>query len=236
MAIQQQNDEVARLADRVSRLKIGSQNSASGSRDNRLPDRQRRGIAITPHVAVTTAAALNAERSAHKLKKALLKVRKEPILNVRAASAPRPPSAFETPRKSPAALKIFESVQGPLFPPPEDNESTFWDIDLNVPAEDKFHPGAPLPTSKRGAGSNPKKHSSVSLKRTPSDASPPIKASAADFWGTPPSFPSSKLVGDVKSTIPFVPLTPPTPATPTPTNRSKSPNSLPGGGFEAFLK
>jgi nucleoporin NUP159 len=185
---------------------------------------------------VTTAAALNAERSAHKLKKALLKVRKEPILNVRAASAPRPPSAFETPRKHPGASKIFESVQGPLFPPPEDNKGIFWDIDLNVPNEDKFHPGTPLPSSKRGAGSNPKKHSSVSLKRTPSEASPPVKASAADFWGTPPSFPSSKPAGDGQPTTPFVPLTPATPATPTPANRSKSPSSLPGGGFEAFLK
>ncbi|KAF7773390.1 hypothetical protein Agabi119p4_5557 [Agaricus bisporus var. burnettii] len=236
MAIQQQNDEMEKLAGRVSKLKIGSQNSPSGSRDIRLPDRQRRGIAISPHVAVTTAAALNAERSAYKLKKALLKVRKEPILNVRAASAPRPPSAFETPQKSPAASNIFESVQGPLFPPPEENRGTFWDIDLNVPAEDKFRPGAPLPSSKRGAGSNPKKHSSVSLKRTSSEASPPNKTSAADFWGTPPAFPSSKLAGEVKAKVPFVPLTPPTPITPTPTNRSKSPNSLPGGGFEAFLK
>ena len=37
---------------------------------------------VTPDVAVTTAATLNAERSAQRLKKPLLTVRVEPLLNI----------------------------------------------------------------------------------------------------------------------------------------------------------
>lgn len=232
---------MARLADRIAKLKVGPSSSPSLSRDPRLPDRQRRNIAITPHVAVTTAAALNAERSAQKLKKALLKVRKEPILNVGAALAPPPPSELETPQKLPAGLGVFGPVSEPLFTPSGENGITIPDMNFNLP-EDNFHPGTPLPSSRRGAGSNPKKHGSVPLKKTSSGAtqSPPLAATpAADFWGPLPVFnnpPLNKLAAEVKPIVSFVPLTPPTPSTPTPTNKAGPLNPLPGGGFEAFMK
>lgn len=54
---------------------------------------------VTPNVAATTAAALNAERAAQKLKKALLSVRKEPLLNTQAANAVAVPVDFKTPSK-----------------------------------------------------------------------------------------------------------------------------------------
>ncbi|KAH9068189.1 hypothetical protein EDB83DRAFT_2593303 [Lactarius deliciosus] len=59
----------------------------------------RRPLGVTPHVASTTAAALNAEQSAHRLKEALLPVRTEPLLNTQAAHAKPAPRAFDTPQK-----------------------------------------------------------------------------------------------------------------------------------------
>ena len=55
----------------------------------------RRTPEVTPDVAATTAAALNAERTAQRLKSALLRVRKEPLLNKQAENAPVPPSILD---------------------------------------------------------------------------------------------------------------------------------------------
>ncbi|KAF9453481.1 hypothetical protein P691DRAFT_719639 [Macrolepiota fuliginosa MF-IS2] len=230
MAVQQQMDEVAGLAERVKKLKIKPTSTATPSRDARLPDQPRRSIAITPHVAVTTAAALNAERSAQKLKKALLKARKEPILNVKAASAPPPVAETEMPKNFPPSPGIFGSVKGPLFSIPGRAEAPLSDMNFNIP-EDDFHPGSPPPPPRRGAGSNPKKHSSVPLKKTPGGTiqPPPPAAPTADFWGPLPVFnnpPLNQLAAEVKPVVSFVPLTPSTGPS----------NPLPGGGFEAFIK
>lgn len=50
-------------------------------------------------MAASTAAALNAERSAQKLKRALLGLRQEPLLNTKAVTAVAPAITFETPQK-----------------------------------------------------------------------------------------------------------------------------------------
>ncbi|KAF7299422.1 hypothetical protein MIND_00892000 [Mycena indigotica] len=70
-------------------------------RDKRLPDPvgRQRPLNVMPDVAIPTAAALNAERSAHKLKRALLGIRKQPLLNTQAASATPPPLSFQTPQR-----------------------------------------------------------------------------------------------------------------------------------------
>ncbi|KAJ7914887.1 hypothetical protein B0H13DRAFT_1611176 [Mycena leptocephala] len=104
IALDNQTSDVEKLTARVSKLnvKTGQRNGhAPGARDARLPDpvSRQRPLNVTPNVAVTTAAALNAERSAHKLKRALLHVRKEPLLNTQAASAPPAPLAFKTPQR-----------------------------------------------------------------------------------------------------------------------------------------
>lgn len=90
-AIDQEEDDLANLTERVARLELTSQattlfSSSPSARDHRLPDRsnQRIGREVTPNIAASTAAALNAERSAQKLKKALLSARKQPLLNTKA--------------------------------------------------------------------------------------------------------------------------------------------------------
>ena len=96
-AIDQEEDDLANLTERVVRLELTSPatavfSSSSSARDHRLPDRinQRMGREVTPNIAASTAAALNAERSAQKLKKALLSARKQPLLNTKAVDAVAP--------------------------------------------------------------------------------------------------------------------------------------------------
>ncbi|KAF8882536.1 hypothetical protein BD779DRAFT_918412, partial [Infundibulicybe gibba] len=113
IAVQQQADEVSALASRLAKLNVtslslsnsGPTTPAAAARDPRLPDSvSRRPYNVTPHVAITTAAALNAERSAQRLKRALLVVRTEPLLNTAAAvRAAQTPVEFMTPKKSESA-------------------------------------------------------------------------------------------------------------------------------------
>ncbi|KAM5544595.1 hypothetical protein V8D89_001493 [Ganoderma adspersum] len=93
-AIDQEEDDLANLTERIARLELTSQtttlfSSSPSVRDHRLPDRnnQRVGREVTPNIAASTAAALNAERSAQKLKQALLSARKQPLLNTKAVDA-----------------------------------------------------------------------------------------------------------------------------------------------------
>ncbi|KAG1870708.1 hypothetical protein DFJ58DRAFT_652794 [Suillus subalutaceus] len=65
ISITQQGGDVAKLQQRMSKLDISS--NGLGSRDKRLESSVKKPSAVIPHVAVTTAAALNAERSAQKL-------------------------------------------------------------------------------------------------------------------------------------------------------------------------
>ena len=68
-------------------------------RDKRLPDRTSRKLNITPSVVATTAAALNAERSAYKLKQVLLSVRDKPLFNDKAVHVTPSRIDFTTPQK-----------------------------------------------------------------------------------------------------------------------------------------
>ncbi|KAI0059163.1 hypothetical protein BV25DRAFT_1918637 [Artomyces pyxidatus] len=103
LAIAQQQSEVNALAAHVSKLDLTGRESTL-ARDKRLrEDISRRPLNVTPHVASTTAAALNAEQSAHRLKNALLAAREKPLLNTQATRAPAAPKAFVTPQKQPPA-------------------------------------------------------------------------------------------------------------------------------------
>ncbi|PPQ64136.1 hypothetical protein CVT24_008766 [Panaeolus cyanescens] len=207
--IQQQTNEVNRLASRVSKIDV--KDLPSSPRKSASSSDSRKGHQVTPDVAVTTAAALNAERSAHKLKKALLAVRKEPLLNKKVESAPAPPTAFNTPLKPGSAPGVFAfqtPIKGSLFgdPPVASDSDSLPEFKLPTD-EDKFSPGTlSTSTGRRGAGGQ-RKHQSVPLKRTPG-ATP---APAASFdWGPLPTFNAPKPSGGL-----FVPITSPgSPSTP----------------------
>ena len=189
------------MASRISRLNTKDVANSSPQQDYRLGDSgSERPYNVTPDVAVTTAAALNAERSAQRLKKALLAVRKEPLLNTKAASTPN--IRFMTPQKpsnrQPSAFPA-------LLPPSPTSSSSTSMLDWTSLPEDNFNPNAlPLPPGRRSGGGGQRKHPSVPLKRS---GGPSETSTAPSFdWGPLPSFPSSP--GMAKTTVPtaFVPL------------------------------
>ncbi|KAH9057850.1 hypothetical protein EDB87DRAFT_1685812 [Lactarius vividus] len=89
-------NHVSALPARVARLILDG-GSPSGT-PSRIREREivRRPLDVIPRVASTTAAALNAEQSVHRLKEALLTVRTEPLLNTQAAYAKPTPLVFDT--------------------------------------------------------------------------------------------------------------------------------------------
>ena len=220
LAISQQADDVSQLASRVASLNLSEKPGApeGPARDARLPDPiRRKPYNVTPNVAAVTAAALNAERAAHKLKKALLAARKEPLLNVKVQKASPPPVAFSTPGRpaiqlesaSPPSASVPQpsfaglKFDSPVFSPPPATPSTSgtW----TLPPDD-FSPSAtPMAGSRRGATA-PKKHGSVPLKRAPGTSPSPAPAPASFDWGplptfhTPPKQTSSFFKIDSKST------------------------------------
>ncbi|KIJ66805.1 hypothetical protein HYDPIDRAFT_186428 [Hydnomerulius pinastri MD-312] len=99
IAIDQQKQDVSKLRFRMSKLDISSEGASA--RDKLIGSTSKRPLNVTPNVAVTTAAALNAERSAQRLKRALLAARTQPLLNTKAAAAAAPPpTSFQTPQKA----------------------------------------------------------------------------------------------------------------------------------------
>ena len=227
------------------------------SRDVCLPDRRR---SVMPHVAVTTAAALNAENSFHKLKNVLLKIRQKPILNQRAVL----PRVIDAHQEHPENSSQLETDTGPLISATE-GEPQAPIPDTKLP-EDNLSPGHSPSYSRRGASSGPKRHGPAPLRRPsggmtqssqstkplnesrgplpdppPNQPTAEIK-SAAEFWGPLPSFnnnpPLNKLTAEIKPTTSFVPLSsvPPVPPVPDPNDKGGPISALPGGGFEAFMK
>ncbi|KAF7317019.1 hypothetical protein HMN09_00436300 [Mycena chlorophos] len=182
IALDNQTGDVEKLVARVAKLSMTPSRANGHGRDARLPDRQR-PVNVTPDVAVTTAAALNAERSAHKLKRALLAARKQPLLNTQAASAPPAPVAFKTPVKAFALDAASLPATMPGFDLPEDH----------------FNPAsAPLPSTRRGGGSRTRVSGSVPLKRSPGPA--PATASPPAFdWGPLPTFGKPKSEDSLSS-------------------------------------
>ncbi|EDR08724.1 uncharacterized protein LACBIDRAFT_294237 [Laccaria bicolor S238N-H82] len=145
VAIQQQANDVAKLGARIAKLNLHGKFCDPETRDSRLPDAiSKRPYNVTPNVAVTTAAALNAERSAQRLKRALLSVRKEPLLNNTAALASSPPTVFKTPQKaSSSAMFAFQTpLSGALFSPLSTPQTQLGDWTL---PEDHFNPSPTLP-------------------------------------------------------------------------------------------
>ncbi|KAF5326909.1 hypothetical protein D9619_004355 [Psilocybe cf. subviscida] len=226
IALEQQSDEVSRLANRISHLKVDESGapvapstparSGSAPREG-TPQSQQRPYNISTSVAETTAAALNGERSAARLKKVLLRVRKEPLLNTQALDAPPPPLAYDSPRKPSTSVfgaSAFDSsafgkpfdyptpplngVEAPLGDTLLDSSSDLNKIlDFsNLPDEDEFHPTDLSESSGRRAGRsrshklvNPKKGVPF-VPKTPQEQSSPPPPSTFN-WGPLPKFGAS---------------------------------------------
>ena len=150
----------------------------------------RRPLDVTPHVASTTAAALNAEQAAHRLKEALLAVRTEPLLNKQAANARPALRAFDTPQKPDVDLASSGgSLGGGLLLTPSTLPRH------NVP--DSAGRGAsPLP-GRRGTQTQKHHAKSVQLKSTPT-AGTTTKPSFD--WGPLPGIKPMKMIAsDLRS-------------------------------------
>lgn len=126
IALNEQAAKIALLKKRFAKLRPSSQSSISDlsssssylKRDPRLPSPQsNHRSAVTPDVAASTAAALNAERAAHRLKRALLQARSAPLLNTTVSMAPSPPLSFNTPQKEQKEVR-------PTWTPPERRGAT----------------------------------------------------------------------------------------------------------------
>lgn len=149
----------------------------------------RRPLDVTPHVASTTAAALNAEQAARRLKEALFAVRTEPLLNKQAVTARPALRAFDTPQKpDPDLASSGGSLGGgsfstPLTLPP-----------LNV--SDSAGRGVSPPLGRRSV---PQKHhaKSVQLKSTPTAGT---TTKPAFDWGPLPGIkPMKTIPSDLRS-------------------------------------
>ncbi|KAG5646794.1 hypothetical protein DXG03_002171 [Asterophora parasitica] len=215
LAIQQQSNDVTLLKTRISKLPLSTPHKApspngtypaSPTRDARLPNPTQRPYNVTPNVAITTAAALNAERAAQNLKRALLAVRKEPLLNTRAASAPPAPLSFSTPQKQatdffkiPPSTQLFPTTPSPI---PGPSTSPVWSM---PPDDGNFSPtSSPLMGGRRGA-TTAKKHNVIAFKK---GATPPPPPPPSTFsWGPLPKFDYDK--GESFSMVQAVKLTPP---------------------------
>lgn len=99
LAIRQQSTDISTLTSRAAKLNIDGGSPSSTPSRARERELVRRPLDVTPHVASTTAAALNAEQAAHHLKKALVAVRPQPLLNTQVANARPAPRAFDTPQR-----------------------------------------------------------------------------------------------------------------------------------------
>jgi nucleoporin NUP159 len=192
IAISQQSHDVAKLTSRMTELNLNTPSLVTVTRDKRLPDIvSRRPFNITPNVAVTTAAALNAERSAQKLKRALLAARKQPHLNTKAAQAPAPSIAFTPPRSMlPSGLggpsPIGIGAQRPMF---DDSDLLFDDLSASPSP-------SPLPTRRTRTGV--KHHNKpIALTRTSANRGSPA---ATNFdWGPLPTVtPMTTISADVR--------------------------------------
>ncbi|OBZ72331.1 hypothetical protein A0H81_07501 [Grifola frondosa] len=167
LAIEQQEDEVASLASRMVKLELKGAQTLLPERDKRLPDNNR-ASKITPSVVVSTAAALNAEVAAQKLKRALLRSRKEPLLNTQAVSAPQVPKLGETPRKTikaePTTPSLFTSPSSGLAWTPPSAGQPEWSLPPFEP--DNFSP-TPLSNSRHRSPGNKLHAKPIQLKKAP---------------------------------------------------------------------
>lgn len=224
IAITQQEDDVDRLTARVSSLHL-TPSQGEPRRDSRLPmdlkdTHAKRPINVTPNVAVTTAAALNAERAAQRLKGALLRVRKEPLLNVQAVGSSAPALEFNTPQKplalpeptssqSPFSLNLpsWNPVPGAALPSPAPSgfSSSPQTPQWGSPAFHPESPDSPTPMHsaslrQRGSSSNKLHAKPLAIKRSPGPSTPSVPPPPAGFsWGPLPGVvPMKTLSADVR--------------------------------------
>lgn len=200
LAIAQQADDVARIASRLAKIDLKSSPTTRSATDFRSTP-TKRSADVTPNVAATTAAALNAERAAQKLKRALLKTRKQPLLNKQAETAPAPPSGATSPRKDERTgeTPAKEFTLGSLS----------WSAGL--PSTPKFphtpqgaqwsspdSPGSPSPGHGSGSRREPKHAKAVPLKKSPGAAAA-VTPPPGFSWGPLPGVtPMKTLSSDVR--------------------------------------
>lgn len=215
IAISQQSDDITKLTSRMSKLKLkrSKDSPVSGSRDSRSSEEShflavtkedKRGpMNVTPSIAVTTAAALNAERAAQRLKRALMTARKEPLLNTQAAEAIASATfEFKTPSKADLAKYLESATSSPAFGLGDTTPGGLLDMpkwnmpSFELPEHDVDSPDSPTPLhshahrlqkSDKKAGSH---LPSIKLNRSPGNvaASPPVPSGFS--WGPLPSLPS----------------------------------------------
>jgi len=152
---------------------------------------------VTPSVAASTAAALNAERSAQRLKTALARLNKQPLLNTQASKPSVPPSILDkstskkTDASTPSTPLRLPGLESPLFGLGANSSSPDWSYAQETPSYDSRKERLPNRTSAH--------QKAVPLKRSPGAAVP---ATVATFdWGPLPGVaPSSSLSPDVRPT------------------------------------
>ena len=178
------------LSARVAKLNLDSGSPSSTPSRIRERDVVRRALDVTPHVASTTAAALNAEQSAHRLKEALLSMRTEPLLNTQAAQAKPAPRAFDTPQK-PTSVDHNNTPSAP-----SSSGSGLFSTPFTLPPLGAASSSPPTSTGRRGNAQ--KYHSkSVPLKSAPTGVTPP---KPSFDWGPLPGIkPMTTLSSDLRS-------------------------------------
>jgi len=112
IAADYQAQQVNQLATRLKKLKLTSNHQllTPFARDSRLPD-PKRPYNPTPSGVINAVNALNGEVSAQRLKRALLSVRQQPLLNTTAVTTPAP-LAFNTPQKPPIKSEFQTPIVG----------------------------------------------------------------------------------------------------------------------------
>ncbi|KIM84780.1 hypothetical protein PILCRDRAFT_817577 [Piloderma croceum F 1598] len=182
IAVNYQAEQVALLTARLKKLKISSNKHSShlSTRDSRLPDARR---PYKPPQSVINSAtnALNGEIAAHKLKHALPFVRRQPLLNTQAVTAPAPPIAFTTPKKPIVKAEPQTANLGfdmAPFPPSDAWKPAAF-------AESQLNESGPQRRSAKSSHA-----STIKLKRTPvSSPSPPSSTQSPPVsfdWGPLP--------------------------------------------------
>ena len=176
------------LSTRIAKLNLDSDSPFSTPPRARERELVRRTLDVTPHVASATAAALNAEQAAHRLKEALLAVRTEPLRNTEVVHASPARRAFDTPQKLSTSL-ASSGESGGLFPTP------FALPLLNIAASTSTG-GSPSGVSGRRSTA-PRHQKSVPLKSMPTAGTMP---KPAFDWGPLPGIkPMTTLSSDLRS-------------------------------------
>jgi len=226
LAVSQQAHDIAQLTTRVSKLKIDesrrkSASPAKGKGERRMPedsifapDGRNKSTPprdVTPNVAATTAAALNAERAAQRLKRALLKVRTEPLLNTQAAAAVSVPVDFKTPHKSGStsdpsssstSVLNLDNISFPAISQSATSQTLSWSLPpFETPSTPSPSPSSETPYARHRTNSGNKYHQkAVALKKSPAVVSTPAAVATSPTPAT--SFDWGPLPGvKPKSTI-----------------------------------